>query len=155
MDLKDLKQLISLMNENELVEVELEEEGRKVRLKKGGAEWRAVPMPAVAPPAGPDAGNSHAQAQEKGQTQITRKIANLKEITSPMVGTFYRTPSPDSDPFVEIGDKVGDESVICIIEAMKVMNEIKAEMTGEIVDILVENGEAVEYGQTLFVVKPD
>ncbi|MGB0333137.1 MAG: acetyl-CoA carboxylase biotin carboxyl carrier protein, partial [Planctomycetota bacterium] len=79
--------------------------------------------------------------------------AGVEEITSPMIGTFYASPSPDADPFTAVGDRVGDESVVCIIEAMKVMNEIKAECSGEIVEILVENGEPVEYGQPLFLVK--
>ncbi len=154
MDLKELKQLISLMNENELIELELEEEGKKVRLRKAApvAEHSGLPLvqgPIVVSPAGvgavPEAG---------GHTQITRQVSNTREITSPMVGTFYLAPSPDSDNFVEIGDEITEESVVCIIEAMKVMNEIKAEIDGEILDILVENGEAVEYGQALFIVKP-
>jgi acetyl-CoA carboxylase biotin carboxyl carrier protein len=77
----------------------------------------------------------------------------IEEITSPMIGTFYRAPAPDADPFADVGKRVDDESVVCIIEAMKVMNEIKAECVGEIVEVLVENGEPVEFGQPLFLVK--
>ncbi len=156
MDLTELKQLISMMNENELIELELEEDGRKIRLKKGPHHDAPATIPMVQTPviAHPTGLVPLAEEDPRHQTQVTRKVSNVREITSPMVGTFYRAPTPESDPFVEIGDEVDDEKVLCIIEAMKVMNEIKAETEGEIVEVLVENGEAVEYGQALFLVKP-
>src|SRR5690606_4449706 len=100
--------------------------------------------------AAPHPGAGGGASQEAGAVGAA---SNLHPITSPLVGTFYRSPSPDSDPYVEPGSRVGPDSLVCIIEAMKVMNEIRAEVTGEIVELLVENGEPVEYGQPLFMVK--
>lgn len=153
MDLRTLKKLISLMNENGLVEVELEEEGRKVRLRKGGmpsggsepeasARLTAIPEGAASPPA-PAPGGAAGEAFEE----------NLVEFSSPMVGTFYRAPSPESAPFVKEGDRVHVGTVLCIIEAMKVMNEIKSEMEGEIVQVLAHNEEAVEFNQPLYLIR--
>jgi len=160
MDLKDLKKIVQIMNENDLIEVEIEEEGKRLRLRKPDAAAQpvmtAVPamqMPIAGVPIGGPAGvvpvagaadmAAAAPAADEGQT-----------ITAPMVGTFYAASSPDSDVFVQVGTKVGPDSVVCILEAMKVMNEIKAECSGEIVKICVQNAEAVEYGQPLFIVKP-
>ena len=147
MEIEDIKTLIDLMNQNALIELEVEEKGRKVRLVKEGSARRevvAVPAqmsavvaePSKAPPSAPE---------EAG--------ANFAEIAAPMVGTFYRAPSPDSDPFVDVGMPVTEETTVCIIEAMKVMNEIHAEMAGTVLEILVENGHPVEYGQPLFRVR--
>ena len=134
MDLRKIKSLVELMNENALAEVDLEEEGMKVRLKKFGAGAGAPqPAPPSAPVARPPV------ADEKGPV-----------IQSPMVGTFYRAAAPGAKPFVEPGAKVGKDTVVCIIEAMKVMNEIKAECEGVVEEILVQNGQAVEFGQPLF-----
>ena len=143
MDLRKIKSLVELMNENALSEIEVEEEGMKVRLKKGGQAGggyltaavpapasAGVPVPAPAPAAPPAAA---------GRT-----------INSPMVGTFYRASGPQAKPFVEAGAPVGKDTVVCIIEAMKVMNEIKAECEGVVEEILVQNGQAVEFGQPLF-----
>ncbi len=148
MDIDDLKTLIELMNENALSELEIEEEGRKVRLVKEAArkaEVVAVPTRIGEVVSESRSGEvpSGAPAQEPG----------IGEITAPMVGTFYRSQSPDSDPFIEEGMKVTAETTVCIIEAMKVMNEIHAELSGTIVEALVENGQPVEYGQPLFKVK--
>ena len=147
MDLRKIKSLVELMNENALAEVDLEEEGMKVRLKKFGAGAPAplpvvesVPAgPAVSAPASPVAPAAALSPEAKGQV-----------ISSPMVGTFYLAPAPGAKPFVEPGARVGKDTVVCIIEAMKVMNEIKAECEGIIDEVLVQNGQAVEFGQTLF-----
>ena len=114
-----------------------------VRAQEGGFV-AAAPAAAVAPQAAaaPAAAEPEPAAPKRGE-----------EILSPMVGTFYRAPSPDTSPFVEVGDRIGRESVVCIVEAMKVMNEIKAEVEGEILEILVQNGEPVEFGQPLFLVR--
>ena len=144
MDLRKIKSLVELMNENALSEVEVEEEGMKVRLKKGGGggvvmtlpSGPAMPPPAVSPPASAPAAPPTSPA---GRT-----------INSPMVGTFYRAAGPQAKPFVETGAPVGKDTVVCIVEAMKVMNEIKAECEGVIEEILVQNGQAVEFGQPLF-----
>jgi acetyl-CoA carboxylase biotin carboxyl carrier protein len=150
MDLDNLKSLIALMNDNDLVEIEIEEEGHKVRLVKKPevvvtrAEAPAMP---VQPSFGaPMEGMPAAAAPAHPPDTVT--------INSPMVGTFYRQPSPDAEPYVEVGQDVTPDTVLCIIEAMKVMNEIKAEADGKILEILVGNGEPVEYGQPLFLLKP-
>jgi acetyl-CoA carboxylase biotin carboxyl carrier protein len=153
-DLAELKRLVTLMKANDLGEVEMEEEGRRVRVVRGGRVVEAVPMtvaqpaPAEQPAAAPAAGAAAPAAPRAA------KERNGIEIPSPMVGTFYRSPSPDASPYVEVGDRIGKDSPICIVEAMKVMNEIKAEVEGEILEILVQNGEPVEFGQPLFLVRP-
>ncbi|MFP4261085.1 MAG: acetyl-CoA carboxylase biotin carboxyl carrier protein [Opitutales bacterium] len=150
MDIKLIKQVVDLMKRSELSEFEFEEEGFKLRLTRKNDEVlpqviqplaQQAPAPAPAPAA---ASESPAPAAEE---------KNISMITSPMVGTFYRAPSPDSPAFADVGTKVGADSVVCIIEAMKVMNEIQSEISGTVTEVLVENGEAVEYGQPLFKVK--
>jgi len=146
---KMLTELIDLMNKNDLAELEVEQEGSRIRLRKTEAQQTVyMPGPAAHPVPQATAGEPHAAAQARADNE------NLITIKSPMVGTLYRAPSPDADHFVEKGDPINDETVVCIIEAMKVMNEIKAECKGTIKDILVGNGEAVEYGQPLFLVEP-
>jgi acetyl-CoA carboxylase biotin carboxyl carrier protein len=148
MDIKEIHRLIELMNENELLELELVEDSKKIRLKKkydGGPRMMAAPMPAAAPAA---ASVAPVAAAASGPP------AGTIEIKSPMVGTFYRSSNPESPPYVEEGDQVSTDSAVCIVEAMKVFNEIKAEVEGTIVSILVENGQTVEYGQPMFLVKP-
>lgn len=155
MDLKDIKQVIDLMKKAELTEFDLEKENFKLHLSRKGEEVapqiiHAAPVaaaPVAAAPAAAPAGAAPAPAaapvEEKG----------ISLIKSPMVGTFYRAPSPESPVFAEIGTKVSADSVVCIIEAMKVMNEIQSEISGTITEVLVENGDAIEYGQPLFKVK--
>lgn len=149
MNLKEIKEMITLMNEHGISEFQLEREGFKVLLKKGGSgniEVTSAPVHHVAAaptPAVPAATPAPSPVAEEG----------ILEITSPMVGTYYHAASPEAKPFVSIGDSIGTDDVVCIIEAMKVMNEIKSEVKGTITEILVENGEAVEYGQVLFKVK--
>lgn len=141
-ELDDIRKIVELMNENELTAFELEKEGCRLCLKKGGA-YAAVLHPSqiagAAPPPPPAAAAPEPEAN-----------ANLKEIKAPFIGTFYRAPSPDAEPYVQTGQEVGPDTVLCIIEAMKVMNEIKAEMRGKIREILVENGHAVQFGQPIF-----
>jgi acetyl-CoA carboxylase biotin carboxyl carrier protein len=138
MDLRKIKSLVELMNENALSEVELEEEGMKVRLRKFGGD--AAPAPAALP--GVPAPVAPAKPEKAPPTGPL--------ISSPMVGTFYRASGPEAKPFVDVGTVVGKDTGVCIIEAMKVMNEIKAECEGTIEEILVQNGQAVEFGQPLF-----
>lgn len=148
MDLRKIKSLVELMNENALAEVELEEEGMKVRLRKfGGGALAGVPPHAF--PAAPDAQTPAPQAALSAASPA--KAGHL--IASPMVGTFYRAASPQAKPFVEAGSPVGKDAVVCIIEAMKVMNEIKAECEGVVEEILAQNGQAVEFGQPLFRIR--
>ena len=144
-----ITELIELMNQNDLAELEIEEEGCRIRLRKAESKVeRPVVYSAGAAPMTAQATAEHVAAAAAQHREAAMTVK------SPMVGTFYRAPSPDSDPFVEAGDNIAEESVICIIEAMKVMNEIKAECRGTIKDILVANGEPVEYGQPLFLVEP-
>jgi len=149
MDPKHLKRIVDIMNQNDLAEIEIEEEGLRLRLRK--KEGSVVALPAaplpVAAAAPPAAAGEAASAAEVAE--------GLHTITAPMVGTFYRAPAPEVDAYVEVGRRINPESVVCILEAMKVMNEIKSECAGEVVKICVQNGEAVEYDQPLFVVKTD
>jgi acetyl-CoA carboxylase biotin carboxyl carrier protein len=143
MNIKKIKELVDLMNDNGLTEVEIEQEGVRVKLSKkaqGIIEQIVTAAPAEKPQ------EKVAAPAEGGKV--------LQEITAPMVGTFYRSPAPDVESYVEVGDMVRKGDVVCIIEAMKLMNEVKAEITGKIVEIPVENAEPVEYGQALFLVEP-
>ena len=151
MDLKTIKQVVELMNSADLSEFELEEEGLKRRLcRKTSA---TVVEYAAAHQAAAFAAPATAPASPAKAAEAPVEDKSIAIIKSPMVGTFYRAASPDSPPFVEVGAKVADETTVCIIEAMKVMNEIAAEQKGVITEVLVENGEPVEYGQPLFKIK--
>jgi len=143
LDVEPIRRLLELMKEHDLVELEMEQEGLAVRLRKAGSEVRSVPAPAP-PPAAPQAA---VPAKE-----IAEETATIKAL---MVGTFYVAPEPGTEPFVKVGDHVTEDTVVCTIEAMKVVNDIRAEMSGTIAEVLVKNGQAVEFGQPLFVVRPD
>jgi len=157
-DLLKIKELIEMMKENDLAEVEIKHGDDKIFLKRSQPQPPAITaVPVIAPHVSSALSGANAaqasvtEAASSGPQQKT----NLVEIKSPLVGTFYATPSPDSEPYVELGSPVTSQTVVCVIEAMKVMNEIKAETTGTIAEILVTNGQAVEFGQVLFRVKPD
>lgn len=143
MYIKEIKDMITLMNENGLTELEIEKEGVRIMLKKGTSGIER--MVEYHTPAGP------AKAES---APAEKPVKNTIDIKAPMVGTFYRAPSPEAPPYINIGDIIEAGQVICIIEAMKLMNEIKAEARGKIVDIQVDNAEPVEFGQTLFVIDP-
>ncbi len=156
MELKDIKAIIDLMKKNDLSVFEMEKDGFKLKLQKGAGEntrFTAVPPAAPAPAAGAANAPATASAPAPAAAPTAEKSANLKDIVSPMVGTFYRAASPESPTFAEIGKAVSEESVVCIIEAMRVMNEIKAETSGEIVEVVAENGKPVQFGQVLFRVR--
>ncbi len=146
--LKEIKELIQLMHDHQLMELEVEREGMKIRLKKTGdaVVQQVIATPVPATPASADAPAAPAPTAAPS--------ANRQSIKSPMVGTFYRAPAPDAPPFVETGQTVEVGQVICIIEAMKLMNEIKSEMRGRVVEIPIENGDPVEFGQPLFIIEP-
>lgn len=155
MEIEDIRKLIELMRENDLTEFEMEDQGFRISLKRGTAEVSnqsmatgTMPVP-TAPPATP----SQPPAQP-GSVETKDEEGGLIPIKAPMVGTFYRASSPEADPFVSLGQEIEEDSVVCIIEAMKVMNEIKAETKGIIRKILVENATPVEFGQVLFLVEP-
>jgi len=148
MKIDEIKAIAEIVAANDLAELKLEQEGFTLEIKRGGTVVAAAPVSVVAaaPAAAPAAAAPAAPAAAE---------SNAKRVTidSPLVGTLYRAPSPDAAPFVKVGDKVTPDTVVCIVEAMKVMNEIKAEKSGIIRDILVENGSAVEFGQPLFVIE--
>ncbi len=158
-DLDKIKKLIEVMKENDLLEVEIKHGDHKILLKRSeGPVVQHVTAAAVVPASAPSAAASQVgpEASEGEQPSEQAGAAEeLVEIKSPIVGTFYAQPSPDSEPYVEPGSDVEPQSVVCIVEAMKVMNEIKAEVSGTIVEVAVESGQAVEYGQVLFKVKPE
>jgi acetyl-CoA carboxylase biotin carboxyl carrier protein len=152
-DLKDIKAIIDLMKKNSVSEFELERQDFKIRLKRGPNGGVAGPAydenPAVAyaaPPAAPGLAPPAPPAALPATPEL--------EIKSPMIGTFYRAPSPESAPYVEPGTEVNPETVVCIIEAMKVMNEIKAEAKGIVTQVLIDNAKPVEFGQPLFKLRP-
>ncbi len=148
-DFKRVQELLRLMEEHGLAEIEVESKGLKVRLKKESQRAPDNPdAPALAPAvlAAPGVG-----APESGAAPGAEE-ADAYTITSPIVGTLYRAASPDAEHFIEVGDPVEADTVVCIVEAMKVMNEVKAEVSGSILKVLIENGTAVEYGQPLFLV---
>ncbi len=149
MNIKEVKEVINLMNENGLTEIELEKDGFKIRLKKG----REGMIEGGASEGGVERAVLPARQMPAEQTAPPAKSKNL-EIKSPMVGTFYKSPSPDTPPFVKVGDDVEVGQVVCIMEAMKLMNEIKSEVKGKIAAVLVENADPVEFNQTLFLVEP-
>lgn len=148
MDFKDLKKIVDLVKENDIVEFDLQDGEFRLSTKLRGSDpiYVSAPAAAAAPaPAAPAGGAAAAPAAP---------VADKPSVKSPMVGTFYRAASPDADPFVKPGDVVEADSTVCIIEAMKVMNEIKAEVKGRISRVLVENAQAVEFGQPLFEIEP-
>lgn len=156
MDLKLIRNLVRIMDRGEVSELEIDDEkaGLRIHLKRGDHATpghSVVMMPGTG--ATSEAPSSAPAAPLDDAPLDAGRDPNLEEITSPMVGTFYSSPSPDDPVFVSAGSTIGDETVVCIIEAMKVMNEIKAEIRGEIVEVLVENGEPVEFGQPLFLVR--
>jgi len=160
-DLKKIKELIEIMKQNGLEELEIKQDDDKIYLKRCQPQQPLAPAITTFPvmqqqigaaPAGP---MSTETLSQPGVPQSPPHEEDLVEIKSPIVGTFYAKPSPDSEPYVEAGSSVGSQTVVCIIEAMKVMNEIKAETSGTITDVLVTDGQAVEYGQVLFKVRPD
>ena len=147
-DIKEIKTLIDLMKKNDLLVLEIEKEGFRINLQRGpsGQAAAVAPIPTAVPPKA---------APTEAASGLPKAIESvpLKEIASPMVGTFYRAASPDAPPFVDVGRTVTEETVVCIIEAMKVMNEIKAETGGVIAEVVAENGKPVQFGQVLFKVR--
>ena len=161
MDLKQIKQIIDLMKRSELTEFAVEEEGFKLKICRGVNGVPVVtsnvglpaPYPVLPDTAAASSAAAAAALAASSQNGGDKEDPSITYIKAPMVGTFYRAPSPESPPFVEVNAKVSENSVVCIIEAMKIMNEIQAEVKGTVVEILVENGQPVEYGQRLFKIK--
>jgi acetyl-CoA carboxylase biotin carboxyl carrier protein len=160
----EIREIIKLIDQSSINEFELEMNGTKVTLKKSvAAETVVIPQPVVqapaavpaAPVAAVEAPAAPAPVEAAKPAAPAQEEANLHKIVSPMVGTFYRASEPGKPPYVQPGDKVTPDKVVCIVEAMKLFNEITAEVTGEIVKVLVEDGQLVEFGQPLFLVKPE
>jgi acetyl-CoA carboxylase biotin carboxyl carrier protein len=160
MDLKQIKQIIDLMKRSELTEFAVEEEGFKLKIRRGlnglpvvstsrGSNPPFIPSESVSTPPMP----VQSPAASMPGTQAPTEEPGITYVKSPMVGTFYRSPSPESKPFADVGTKIEENTLVCIIEAMKIMNEIQAETKGTVVEVLVENGQPVEYGQRLFKLK--
>jgi len=151
MNIKEIKEMINLMNENGLAELEVEKDDMRIRLKKTASGVEGFDLPAAQSAQGVAALGAKTQsAQEAEEKNIIKTV----EIKSPMVGTFYRAPNPEAPAYVEVGQVIQPGQVICIIEAMKLMNEIKSEIKGKILEILVDNAEPVEFGQSLFLIDP-
>ncbi len=169
MKIHEIREIIKLIDQSSINEFKLETEGAKVTLRKSsGTETVVVTQPVVqaqvaapaapvqaAAPAAVQAAPVAVEAPKAAPSAPALDDANLHKIVSPMVGTFYSAPEPGKPPYVQAGDKVNASKVVCIVEAMKLFNEIEAEVSGEIVKVLVEDGQLVEYGQALFLVKPE
>jgi len=143
MEIAELKELIELLKETDITELHIEKDGAKVKIK------REKVLSSLEIPVHKSAG-----FQEKVTAEVEEETQRLVTVTSPIVGTFYRAPAPDANPFVEVGSKVSKGQVLCIVEAMKLLNEIESDVDGIIVKILVENGQPVEYGEPLFLIEP-
>ena len=153
MELKDIKIIIDLMKKNDLSSFQLEQEGFKLKIGRGAKAAPGGYVLTQTAPAGPGYA-APAPAPAPAPAAEAAPAADLKAITSPMVGTYYQSMSPDSPPYVKVGQTVQEDTVVCIIEAMKVMNEIKAEASGVVAEVLVENGKPVQFGQPLFRLRP-
>jgi acetyl-CoA carboxylase biotin carboxyl carrier protein len=154
-DVRKVRRFIELMNEHDLAEIDLRQGDQRIRLRRGQEVVTMATAPHASPLAPGPAPSSPALAAAASTAAVApAQTSNLLAINSPMVGTFYTAPNPDAAPYVKIGDHVGPETTVCIVEAMKVFNEIPAECSGKVVAILVKNGDAVEYGQPLFRVEP-
>ena len=163
--LQEMRELIRLIDKSTINEFSYEKDDSKIKIKKTATGTTQVeapvveaaapvtPTPAPAPAAQAPTPAAKEEAPASETTEASEASEDLEEILSPMVGTFYQKPSPESDPYVAIGDKISEDTIVCIVEAMKLFNEIEAELNGEIVEILVNDGELVEYGQPLFKVK--
>jgi acetyl-CoA carboxylase biotin carboxyl carrier protein len=143
MELEEIKELIELLKETDITEIQIEKDGTKVKVKR-----QKILPPIEIPMA------KTQTLQEKIIAEAEEESQRLVTITSPIVGTFFRSPSPDANPFVEVGSTVSKSQVLCIVEAMKLMNEIESDVDGIVMKILVENGQPVEYGEPLFLIEP-
>ena len=151
MNIKEIKEMINLMNENGLAELEVEKDDMRIRLKKTANGFEG--FDGAQPLQGQNVPIAAAKAQNVQEPEEKSTVKTV-EIKSPMVGTFYRAPNPEAPSYVEVGQTIEPGQVICIIEAMKLMNEIKSEIKGKILEILVDNAEPVEFGQSLFIIDP-
>jgi len=152
-DVAKVRQFIELMNEHDLAEIDLRQGDQRIRVRRGPEMTMAMPQMAQFAPAPSASGRGG--GTEKGASEPAAEESKGQVIRSPMVGTFYATANPDSPPFVKVGDRVGPDTTVCIVEAMKVFNEIPAECSGRIIAVLVQSGDPVEFNQPLFRVEPN
>lgn len=164
MDINYLKKVLKVFDESSARELEIEEEDVKIKISRNGGEavaqmqapvTYAMPAQPMQTPPPPQAAPAQPAPEASPAPQAAAPASNLHEVTSPIVGTFYRSPAPDADPFVEVGSKVSVGSTLCIVEAMKLMNEIESDVAGTVEEILLKDTDAVEFGQALFRIKPD
>lgn len=153
MDIRKIKKLIEILEESDMAEIEISEGEEKVRIRKREAPAPATQQYVVAPPSAPAAAPAAASSVESTPSTSTPSVPEGHVVTSPIVGTMYRAPEPTKPPFVEVGSKVKVGDTLCIVEAMKMLNQIEADKAGTITSILVENGQPVEFGQPLFVIQ--
>lgn len=152
MDLNLIKKLIKIFDSSDITDLEIEQEGFKVKIAKKIRSSQGASRPHVVLPPAHETGELSETAQLK---ESETKVNTQHEIRSPIVGTFYRAPAPDADPYVQVGDVITKGSVLCIIEAMKLMNEIESDIDGRVIKILVDNGKPVEFNQPLFWIQPN
>jgi acetyl-CoA carboxylase biotin carboxyl carrier protein len=157
MDLSIVKKLIKLLSESDVDEIEIEEEGKKIRIAKH-LHRPSAPLAWDVEPSRPGASHPAASAPAQGSPPVqvapaAPAVVNTIEIRSPIVGTFYRAPAPDAAPFVQVGSRIQPGALLCIVEAMKLMNEIESDVTGTVARVMVENGQPVEYDQVLFLIE--
>ncbi len=154
MDLNLIKKLVKIVDTSEVTDLEIEEDGLKVKIAKKVRTYKTEGQSAVvlSQPSDPVQTANQTQSSSENEKTVKAESANIHEIKSPIVGTFYRSPAPDADAYVQVGDTISPGSVLCIIEAMKLMNEIESDVSGKIVKALVENGKPVEYNQPLFLI---
>ncbi|OIJ20306.1 acetyl-CoA carboxylase, biotin carboxyl carrier protein [Anaerobacillus alkalidiazotrophicus] len=162
LNIQDIRELIKAIDQSSIEEFKYEQEGTKIVLRKErehaiGQVTQPIiqQVPSATITETPAVVQQHTELEKDVKQEVQVTNSHLHKITSPMVGTFYSAPSPDSPSYAKVGDKIKPDTVVCIVEAMKLMNEIEAEVKGEIVEVLVENGQLVEYGQELFLVKPE
>lgn len=156
MDLNLIKKLVKILETSDVTDIEIEENGTKIKVAKKVRIAQPVQAVAAVPSQTPSVSVQQKEEQKPGEKKSSEESieSNLHTVRSPIVGTFYRAPAPDADPYVQIGDVVSVGTVLCIVEAMKLMNEIESDVNGKIVKILVENGKPVEYNQPLFLIQP-
>ncbi|MCZ6703500.1 MAG: acetyl-CoA carboxylase biotin carboxyl carrier protein [Ignavibacteria bacterium] len=153
MDLNLIRKLVRIVDTSGITDLEIEEDGIKIRVAKKNKNSQSTVLPQTVIQTEPAVSTSPSATAEKAPAEIIPP-ENLHEIKSPIVGTFYRAPAPDADAYIQVSDSVSSGSVLCIIEAMKLMNEIECDINGKVVKILVENGQPVEYNQLLFLIEP-
>ncbi len=153
MDLNLIKKLVKIVDSTEITDLEIEEEGLRIKIAKKIRNAQLVSSPQMMASSFPLPGSNASESSVEEKIEKESEKENLHEIHSPIVGTFYRAPAPDADPYIQVGDTISSGTVLCIVEAMKLMNEIESDVSGKVIKVLVENGKPVEYNQPLFLIE--